>query len=119
LTTGRHPAPIILADAPQSHLAFQEALMHTFTGWLTRAVVVVAVGLSFGLGGVVDRALAQSDTMKKDEMMKKDDMMKGEMKKDDQMMKKDEMMKSDMKKDQMMKDDKTMKKDDAMMEKKQ
>ena len=109
---------MILADAPQSHLAFREAEMHTFMGWVTRAVVVVAVGLSCGLGGAVDSALAQSDTMKKDEMMKKDDMMKGEMKKDDKMMNKDEMMKGDMKKDQMMKDD-TMKKDDAMMEKKQ
>ena len=71
--------------------------MRRLTDGLMRAVVVAAVGLSFGVAGVVGEALAQSETMKKDEMkkeemqkkemMKKKEMRKGEMKKGEKMMK--------------------------------
>src|SRR5713226_4612462 len=69
--------------------------MRRLTGGLTRALVVVAVGLSFGVAGVVGEAIAQSETMKKDEM-KKEEMQKKEM------MKKKEMQKGETKKGEKM-----------------
>ena len=78
--------------------------MRRLTGWLMRAVMIVAVGLSFGIVGVVGEATAQSDTMQKD------DTKQGEMKQND-------MKKRDMKKGDVMK--KGMPKKDMMMEKKQ
>ncbi len=85
--------------------------MLRITNWLPRAVMVVALGLSFGLAGVVAEVLAQSD------MMKKDDMRKEETEKDKMMKKGEEkMMKSD--DATMMKKDDTMMKDEKAMEKK-
>lgn len=86
--------------------------MHKFTGSSARFVVIVVVGLAFGLGGV-GATFAQSDAMKKDGQMMKDDTMKmEEMKKDDamkqgemkrgDMMEKGDMMKKDEKKGEMM-----------------
>lgn len=88
--------------------------MQRVRGQLRWAVVVVVLGMSFGFTGVVSKALAQSDTMKKDDM-KKEERDKG-----DKMMKKGDekkMMKSDDK--MMMKKDDTMMKGDKAMEKKQ
>ena len=78
------------------------------TGWLGRTLVIAAVGVVFGLAGVVGQSVAQTEGAKKsDKPMTSDDtMMKGEMKSDD--MKKDE--KAMMKDDKMMQGDKTMEK---------
>ncbi len=111
VTTHGETARTIGAEIRKLH-SFQEAGLQRFTGWLPRAVVVVALGMSFGLAGVVAGARAQSD------MMKKDGMKKEEMEKGDKMREKgdDTMMKSDDK--TMMKKDDTMMKDDKAMEKK-
>lgn len=42
--------------------------MSKLTGHVARLAAIVAVGLSFGVGGVVGDAAAQSDTMKSDSM---------------------------------------------------
>ncbi len=84
------------------------------TGWLGRTLVIAAVGVVFGLAGVVGQSVAQTEGAKKsDKPMTSDDtMMKGD--------KEGEMKSDDMKKDgkAMMKDDKMMR-GDKTMEKKQ
>ena len=81
------------------------------TGWLGRSIVVAAVGVVFGLTGVVGQSVAQTDGMKKDDKMTGDKMKAG-----DTMMKSDDAMKKgDMKADDMKKDGKAMMKDEKMM----
>jgi pentapeptide MXKDX repeat protein len=90
--------------------------MHMLKGTrlLQRVVVMAAVAIAFGLGGVVGQSIAQ-DNMKKDDKMKMDDKMKSgdkmsgdKMKSGDTMMKDDK--KGDMKAGEMKKDDKMEKK---------
>ncbi len=78
--------------------------------WLGRSIVVVAVGIGFGLAGVVGSSVAQTDGMKKDGQMTGDTMKTG-----DTMMKSSDTMKGDMKADDMKKDGKAMMKDEKMM----
>jgi hypothetical protein len=78
------------------------------TGWLGRTLVIAAVGVVFGLAGVVGQSVAQTEGAKKsDKPMTSDDtMMKGDKKGE---------MKGEMKSDDMKKDGKAMMKDDKMM----
>ena len=85
---------------------------------LGRAVVIMVVGVVFGLAGVAGQSVAQTDGMKKDDTMKMDDnkMKAGDkaMKSDDSMMKGDR--KGDTKADDTKKDGRGMMKDDKMMQ---
>jgi pentapeptide MXKDX repeat protein len=86
------------------------------TGWLGRSIVVAAVGVVFGLTGVVGQSVAQTDGMKKDDKMMGDKMKAGDtMMKSDDAMKKGDMKADDMKADDMKKDGKAMMKDEKMM----
>jgi pentapeptide MXKDX repeat protein len=107
----------------QIDISFRSRRMHMLKGTrrLQRVVVIAAVAIAFGLGGVVDQSIAQ-DNMKKDDMMKKDDKMKSsdkvsgdKMKSGDTMMKDDK--KGDMKAGEVRKDDKMMPGDKTMEKK--
>jgi pentapeptide MXKDX repeat protein len=106
---------LILPTADRYFISFEEDALLKGTRRLQRVVVIAAVAIAFGLGGVVDQSIAQ-DNMKKDDKMKSSDKMSGDkMKSGDTMMKDDK--KGDMKAGEVRKDDKMMPGDKTMEKK--